>query len=67
MQPVILAFDAEKEELTLRIGNEQVIIPTFLQDSTGKLHQCTLSSHGQELVIKKLVANMKLTFLAVRY
>jgi hypothetical protein len=63
---VIIIFDEVKEELNIIIGNEKLVIPGFVRDSSGEIHQAVLSAEGQEKVIKKLVANITLVDIGWR-
>jgi len=60
MQGVILRFDSKSGELSMVIGNEEIIVDGFIRDSTGIIHLKVLSSYAQERIIKKLVSNMEL-------
>jgi hypothetical protein len=60
MENPILRFDTHREELTIIIGNEELIIENFLRDRTKRYHITVLTPSAQEKIIKQLIVNMKL-------
>jgi hypothetical protein len=61
MKNLIFTFDPTKGELTLTIGNEQLIVPKFLKgtnEDDNPSYIATVDEDGQKQIIKKLVNNL---------
>jgi hypothetical protein len=58
-RPIII-FDIQKQELSLKIGNETLIMEGYIPDNEKLKYQAVLNSYGEEQLIKRLVANMEL-------
>ena len=62
-KPVTVIFNPEKKEMQIRIGNDTLEIPHFMSchDKDTEAFINTLDPSAQEMIIKKLIANVKLT------
>lgn len=59
MKDVAIIFDPEKEELSITIDNDTLIVTDFQKDADG-LHLRCIKPRVQVKIIKKLVANLNI-------